>query len=97
MEGYMRFTGQMRFSGKLINQSDKAEIKDVSGFVHVDIGAATTWDGMVDLPDGAAVKRGESYRLVMDDERSGEILIQEILSKANKAEVATFLGLGSPP
>ena len=87
----------MRFVGTLVDRREKVEIKDVSGFVDVNTGADFNWDGFLNIPEGAVLETGETYLLVIDEGRSGEILIQEILSQPHKAEVATFLGLGPPP
>jgi len=87
----------LRFVGTLIDRGERAEIKDVSGFVDVNAGTDFNWEGFLNIPEGVVVKTGETYILFIADDRSGEILIQEVLSQPHEAKVATFLGLGPPP
>ena len=83
-----------RFRGK-ITAGGKVVLADVEGevFMHAPPGRLKSWDGGFDLQQGQLVGTG-SYRLELEDGRSGDIIINNVHFSSHSAASVTFVGSG---
>jgi hypothetical protein len=79
-----RFRGQVLRLGQVV-------LEDVAGLLkqHTGPDGAPLWCGDFEVPFGYCLGRGE-YELVLDDGRSGRILITYISSDSHRCRVARF-------
>jgi len=78
------------FRGR-VEQNGRVVLAGVSGWL---ADGGVPWDGYIALPHGQSVTRAGTYRLVLDDGRSGDMVISTIGYSGDAPAVAHFRGVG---
>jgi hypothetical protein len=83
-----------RFRGK-ITAGGQVVLADVEGevFMHAPPGRLKSWNGEFDLQKGQFVGPG-SYRLELEDGRSGDIIISNVHFSSHSSASVEFVGSG---
>jgi hypothetical protein len=86
------------FSGNILD-GDKVLVEGIEGILLVNAppGRTKSWHGTFNLPAGKHIKVGGTYRLELDDGRSGKIIIIRRLTtipNASTVEPVEFKGSG---
>lgn len=88
----MNFTGKLARGGRVV-------IPFVEGDYQVQPPGQAglgSWDGMFDLPEGYGISPGD-FELILDDGRSGQIVITRIHAGSHSPTEVSFSGNGPPP
>jgi hypothetical protein len=83
------FRGQIEQEGRVVFPSVIGWLAEPAG-----TGASPPWDGYFGLEFGKQVGRGGVYRLVLDDGRSGDIVIGTVGVTSTAPPVVHFRGSG---
>ncbi len=82
------FNGKITSGGRVVLAGVQGEV-----FMRVKPNGWRSWDGTIDLQQGQFIGPG-SYRLELDDGRSGDILITNAHYSSHSAPGITFSGSG---
>lgn len=81
-----------RIHGTLLDPQGQTRFEDLDVYVasHDLPGGGGGWVGYFDPPDASGLITGETFRLILDDGRAGDILIQGVRAKSEKAPRVLF-------
>jgi hypothetical protein len=84
----------MKFTGKIVSD-DGSEITGINGDLqfHTSATGMKSWDGYFPMPRGKFIGVG-THQLILDDGRSGQIIIDRVSSGSHQSTVARFNGSG---
>jgi hypothetical protein len=67
---------------------------DVNLYVRKSASGLEHWHGSFELPAGGHIEPGETYKLILENKRSGDILISDISISNDLPTLVHFLGSG---
>lgn len=85
----MRFRGKILRDGQIVLDPATGDLQESET-----AGGIKRWGGQVALPTGKVLPVGDSYQLVLDDGRKGDILVARGSYGSHQASVVTFAGSG---